>query len=366
MNPLYLDYAATTPVDPRVAETIMRYLTPEGVFGNPASLHLFGQAAHQAVEEARACIASFIHAESSEIVFTSGATESNNLALKGAAFLYQRKGKHIVTMKTEHKSVLDTCHQLEKEGYTVTYLKPLSNGLLDLNVFQEALRPDTCLVSIMHVNNELGVIQDIATMAEFTSQRGILFHVDAAQSAGKIPIDVNRMPVDLLSLCAHKMYGPKGIGALYLRKKPRVRVAAQIHGGGQEQSMRAGTLATHQIVGFGEASRIAALEMGKEAARIQCVRDALVKKIKDIPGSILNTDIRVSVPHILNVRLPGLSASDLLIQYAVSAGSTCQSLSERGSYVLRALGQRDEEAELGIRFSFGRWTELKEVEKINF
>lgn len=360
---IYLDYAATTPVDPRVADKMLQYLTPSGIFANPASRHTFGQAAKQAVDTAREQVAAFIHAEPSEIIFTSGATEANNLALKGAVTLYRRKGKHIITMKTEHKSVLEPCQHLEKQGFSVTYLNPLPNGLLDITAFQAAVRDDTILVSIMHVNNELGVIQDLAAIAEVTAARGILLHVDAAQSAGKVTIDVTRVPIDLLSLCAHKVYGPKGIGALYVRKKPRVRVEAQIHGGGHEQGMRAGTLAPHQIVGLGEALHIAVAEMAADSAHIQGLRDRLLQGLVKCPGLAVNTDLACSVPHILNVRMAGL-AEKLLTSVAISTASACQNQDGAVSYVLRALGQTAEEAQQAIRFSFGRWTTVEEINRV--
>jgi len=339
----------------------MIYLTADGAFGNPASWHLLGKAAKSAVEAARAQVADLIHAEADEIIWTSGATEANNLALKGAAQLYQRKGKHIVTLKTEHKSVLDTCQQLEKQGFHVTYLNPAANGLLDLAQFQAALREDTMLASIMLVNNELGVIQDIAAIAKMTAERGILLHVDAVQAAGKIAINVQQWPVDLMSLSAHKVYGPKGVGALYLRKKPRVRVQAQIHGGGQEQGMRSGTLPTHQIVGMGEACRLAAKEMAQDSVRIRALRDKFLAGLTNVT---LNTPLAHSVPHIVNLRFARISGEKLMAklpELAVSMGSACQSSETGPSYVLRALGQSDEEARAALRISFGRMTTEEEV-----
>ncbi len=363
--PIYLDYAATTPVDPRVAEKMLQYLTPTGQFGNPSSLaHDYGHTAKKAIDYAREQVADLIHADPSEIIWTSGATESINLALKGSAQLYQRKGKHIVTMKTEHKAVLDSCQQLEKQGYLVTYLSPEKNGLLDNERFLAALRDDTVLVSIMHVNNETGIIQDIAKIADLTAERGILLHVDAAQSIGKIPLAVNTIPVDLVSLCAHKIYGPKGIGALYMRRKPRVRVAAQIHGGGQEQGMRSGTLATHQIVGMGEAFQIAKQEMMADQEKIKNLREWFWQGIKKINNVYVNGDMNYSVPNILNVRFEGITAEQfmqVLPDLAVATGSACDSKGIEPSYVLRSLGLTTEQAQSAIRFSFGRFTTLEDV-----
>lgn len=363
-TPIYLDYAATTPVDPRVAETMLQYLTPTGKFGNPSSAHLFGKQAKDAIENAREQVANLIHAETSEIIWTSGATEANNLALKGAAKLYQAKGKHIVTIKTEHPSVLDVCQQLEKEGFVLTYLAPEKNGLLDIEKLRAAIRDDTILVSVMHVNNEIGVIQDLQSIANLTSSRGILLHVDAAQSAGKIPIDVQSIPVDLMSFCAHKIYGPKGIGALYLRKKPRVRVAAQIHGGGQEGGMRSGTLATHQIVGMGEAFHLAKLEMQTDYDKFVLLRDLFWQGIQDLNHVAANSDFKCSVPNIINIRFEGIKAETLMNQLpelAFSSGSACNAKGVEPSYVLRALGQSDVIAACGVRFSFGRFTTQEEV-----
>ncbi len=367
MNPIYLDYAATTPVDPRVAQKMLTFLTPEGLFGNPASLHAFGQAAREAVETARAQVASLIQADPSEIIWTSGATESDNLALKGVAQLYQRKGKHIITLKTEHKAVLDACQHLEKMGFDVTYLKPESTGLLAFATLQAAIRDDTILVSIMHVNNETGIVQDIDSIAKMTSSRGILLHVDAAQSAGKINIDVNQTPVDLLSLCAHKVYGPKGIGALFLRKKPRVRVEPLIHGGGHEQGMRSGTLATHQIAGMGEAFALALHAMQQETNRIRDLRDRFVNGLRNISCLRLNSHPSHTVPHILNVRFEGMLAEAILSQLphiATSTASACIGRGIEGSYVLRAMGLSEEQAKSSVRFSFGRFTTQQEVDEV--
>src|SRR5579885_1604635 len=312
MKPIYLDYAATTPVDPRVAEKMLACLTPAGIYGNPASQHVYGQEARRMVEAAREQVAALIHADPGEIIWTSGTTESDNLALKGAAHLYQRKGRHIITMKTEHKAVLDTCQHLEKEGYSVTYLAPEPDGMLSLDKLNAALRNDTILVSIMHVNNETGVIQDIDSVAGITSSHGILFHVDAAQSTGKTAINLQKTPVDLLSLSAHKTFGPKGIGALYLRKKPRVRVEPLIHGGGHEQGMRSGTLATHQIAGMGEAFRIARDVMHSEINTIKTLRDAFLQKLAMIPNLRVNVDPAHTVPHILSLRFEGMLADAIL------------------------------------------------------
>jgi len=367
MKPIYLDYAATTPVDLRVVKKMLECLTLEGIFGNPASLHVYGQEARSAVETARMQIAALIHANPSEIIFTSGATESNNLALKGAAHLYQRKGKHIVTMKTEHKAVLDTCQQLEKEGYTITYLMPELNGLVSLDKLSAALKSDTILVSIMHVNNEIGVIQDIDAIAHMTASRGILLHVDAAQSTGKVEINMLNTPVDLLSLCAHKTYGPKGIGALYLRKKPRVRVEPLIHGGGHEQGMRSGTLATHQIVGMGEAFHLAGQDMQLEVKTIKRLRDNLLDGLKSIQNVCVNTDLAYTVPHILNLRFNGMLADAVLAQLpeiATSTASACQGKGIEGSYVLRALGLSDEEVKSSVRLSLGRFTTQVDIDVV--
>ncbi len=361
--PVYLDYAATTPVDPRVADKMLRYLTFDGHYGNPASMHPYGQTAKKAVDDARAQIAELIYAEPSEIIWTSGATEANNLALKGAAMLHQRKGKHIITLKTEHPSVLDCCQELEKKGFSVTYLSPKKNGLIDIDEFAAALREDTILVSIMHINNEIGVIQDINAIANLTASRGILFHVDAAQSAGKIPLNMQKMPVDLLSVCAHKIYGPKGIGALYLRRKPRVRVAPQIHGGGQEQGMRSGTLPVHQIVGMGEAFAIAKQEMQTDYTKLFELRQQFWQGIEKLNIIKTNTDFLNSFPGILNIRFSDIPAHTLLNalpDIAFSVGSACHNSNEP-SPVLRAIGLTAEEALSSARFSLGRFTTEEEI-----
>jgi len=365
-RPIYLDYSATTPVDPRVAEKMWRYLTPDGEFGNPASRsHQYGWHAEEAVEAARAQVAALINADPREIVWTSGATESDNLALKGAAHFYGKKGRHIVTCKTEHKAVLDTCRQLEREGLEVTYLDPEPNGLLDLRKLEAAIRPDTILVSIMHVNNEIGVIQDIAAIGRLTRARGVIFHSDAAQSAGKAPIDVEAMNVDLLSLSAHKIYGPKGVGALYVRRKPRVRLEAQMHGGGHERGLRSGTLATHQCVGMGEAFRIAQAEMAAESERIRGLRDRLLKGLNDIPEVYVNGDLEHRVAGNLNMSFNFVEGESLIMalkDIAVSSGSACTSASLEPSYVLRALGRADELAHSSIRFTVGRFTTPEEID----
>lgn len=364
--PIYLDYSATCPVDPRVAEKMMQCLTLDGNFGNPASRsHRFGWQAEEAIDEARNHIADLIGADPREIVFTSGATESNNLAIKGAAHFYVKQGKHIITSKTEHKAVLDTCRHLESEGYEVTYLEPQSNGLFTLQQIEAAMRPDTILVSIMHVNNEIGVIQDLAAIGELCRARKILFHVDAAQSAGKIDIDVDAMKIDLLSLSAHKAYGPKGIGALYVRRKPRVRLEAQMHGGGHERGMRSGTLPTHQIVGMGEAFRIAKLEMADESVRIKALRDRLYNGLKDIEQVFVNGSMEHRVAGNLNISFAYVEGESLMMalkDLAVSSGSACTSASLEPSYVLRALGLNDELAHSSIRFSIGRFTTEEEID----
>lgn len=364
--PIYMDYSATTPVDERVAEKMAQCLTRQGHFGNPASRsHPFGWNADELVEQARDNVANLLHANSKEIVWTSGATESNNLAIKGAARFNVKKGKHIVTLKTEHKAVLDTCRQLEREGFEVTYLDPKDDGLLDFDAFKAALRDDTTVVSIMHVNNEIGVIQDIAAIGEITRERGIIFHVDAAQSPGKVAIDVNAMNVDLMSLCAHKAYGPKGIGALYVRRKPRVRLEAQIHGGGHERGMRSGTLPTHQIVGMGEAFRIAHEEMEEENARFLKLRDRLWNGFSDMEEIFLNGDLDQRIAGNLNVSFNFVEGESLIMSMkdiAVSSGSACTSASLEPSYVLRALGRSDELAHSSIRFTIGRYTTEEEVD----
>jgi cysteine desulfurase len=365
-KPIYLDYSATTPVDPRVAERLCSYLTLEGEFGNPASRsHVFGWHADEAVEEARAQVAALIGADPKEIVWTSGATESNNLAIKGAAQFYKGKGKHIVTCKTEHKAVLDTCRHLEREGFEVTYLDPEQNGLVDLEKLEAALRPDTVLVSLMHVNNEIGVIQDLAAIGKITRSKGILFHTDAAQSAGKVLIDVNAMNIDLLSLSAHKVYGPKGIGALYVRRKPRVRLEAQMHGGGHERGMRSGTLPVHQCVGMGEAFRIAKAEMAQENERISKLRDRLYNGLKDVEEVYVNGDMGRRIAGNLNISFNLVEGESLIMalkDIAVSSGSACTSASLEPSYVLRALGRNDELAHSSIRFTLGRFTTEEDVD----
>ena len=365
-KPIYLDYSATTPVDPRVAEKMCRYLTQDGEFGNPASRsHSFGWHAEEAVEEARAHVAALIGADSKEIVWTSGATESDNLAIKGVANFYGKKGKHIVTSKTEHKAVLDTCRQLEREDFEVTYLDPEPNGLLDLEKLKNVIRPDTILVSVMHVNNEVGVIQDITAIGKITRERGVLLHSDAAQSAGKVPIDVSAMNVDLMSLSAHKIYGPKGIGALYVRRKPRVRLEAQMHGGGHERGMRSGTLATHQCVGMGEAFRLAKTEMSAETERVRMLRDRLLNAFKDVPEVYINGDWNHRVAGNLNMSFNFVEGESLIMalkDIAVSSGSACTSASLEPSYVLRALGRNDELAHSSIRFTIGRFTTQEEID----
>ncbi len=364
--PIYLDYSATTPADPRVAEKMMQCLTLDGIFGNPASRsHRFGWQAEEAVDEARNHIAELIGADPREIVFTSGATESNNLAIKGIAHFYRNQGKHIITCKTEHKAVLDPCRFLESEGFEVTYLDPQPNGLVSIEQIANAMRDDTLLVSIMHVNNEIGVIQDVAAIGELCRSRKIFFHVDAAQSVGKLPIDVEAMKIDLLSMSAHKIYGPKGIGALYVRRKPRVRLEAQMHGGGHERGMRSGTLPTHQIVGMGEALRIAGLEMADEARRLLALRDRLWNGLRDIEEVYLNGDLEHRVPGNLNVSFAYVEGESLMMglkDLAVSSGSACTSASLEPSYVLRALGLTDELAHSSIRFSIGRFTTEEEID----
>jgi cysteine desulfurase len=365
--PIYLDYSATTPVDPRVAEKMMQYLTMDGVFGNPASRsHTYGWAAEDAIEEARSQVAALINADPKEIVWTSGATESDNLAIKGAAAFNERRGKHIITMKTEHKAVLDTCRQLEREGYEVTYLDPEPNGLLDLEKFKAAIRPDTTVASIMHVNNEIGVIQDIKAIGEICRANKIVFHVDAAQSAGKVEIDMETMPVDLMSFSAHKAYGPKGIGALYVRRKPRVRIEAQMHGGGHERGMRSGTLPTHQIVGMGEAFRLAKLEMAAENERLRMLRDRLWQGLQDIDEVYLNGDLEQRIAGNLNVSFNFVEGESLMMSLknlALSSGSACTSASLEPSYVLRALGRSDELSHSSLRMTFGRFSTVEDVDQ---
>ena len=366
--PIYLDYSATTPVDPRVAEKMCACLTPDGVFGNPASRsHWFGWEAEKLVDEARAQVAALVNANPKEIVWTSGATESDNLAIKGAAHFYQKKGKHIITVKTEHKAVLDTCRQLEREGFEVTYMDVLENGLLDLDAFRSAIREDTILASVMHVNNETGVIQDIDAIGTICRENKVVFHVDAAQSAGKVEIDLERMPVDLMSFSAHKIYGPKGVGALYVRRKPRVRIEAQMHGGGHERGMRSGTLATHQVVGMGEAFRIAKEEMAAETVRLLALRNRLWDGFKDMEEVYVNGDLEQRIAGNLNVSFNFVEGESLMMalkDMAVSSGSACTSASLEPSYVLRALGRSDELAHSSLRFTLGRFTTEEEVDHV--
>ncbi|OZI34146.1 IscS subfamily cysteine desulfurase [Bordetella genomosp. 10] len=363
-RPIYLDYSATTPVDPRVVDKMVPWLYDN--FGNPASRsHAFGWEAEDAVERAREEVAKLVNADPREIIWTSGATESDNLALKGAANFYAERGKHIITVKTEHKAVLDTCRELERQGFEVTYLNVLENGLIDLDVFKAALRPDTILVSVMMVNNEIGVIQDIETLGEICREKGIIFHVDAAQATGKVEIDLQKLKVDLMAFSAHKTYGPKGIGALYVRRKPRVRIEAQIHGGGHERGFRSGTLPTHQIVGMGEAFRLAREEMGTENERIRMLRDRLWAGLSQIEEVYLNGDMERRVPHNLNVSFNYVEGESLIMavkELAVSSGSACTSASLEPSYVLRALGRNDELAHSSIRFTIGRFTTEQEID----
>ena len=366
-RPIYLDYSATTPVDPRVAEAMMNCLRVEGNFGNPASRsHFYGWQAEEAVEDARGHVAALVNADTREIVWTSGATESNNLAIKGVAGFYKSKGKHIVTSKIEHKAVLDACRQLEREGFEVTYLDPeAGSGLIHPAAVEDVLRDDTLLVSLMHVNNEIGTITDIAAIGEITRARGILFHVDAAQSTGKIDIDLDTMKVDLMSFCAHKTYGPKGVGALYVRRKPRVRLEAQIHGGGHERGMRSGTLATHQLVGMGEAFRIAKLEMHAEQDRLRVLRDKLWAGLQGLEQVFLNGDAVQRIAGNLNVSFNFVEGESLIMalkDLAVSSGSACTSASLEPSYVLRALGLSDELAHSSIRFTLGRFTTEDDID----
>ncbi|SPR96121.1 cysteine desulfurase (tRNA sulfurtransferase), PLP-dependent [Cupriavidus taiwanensis] len=362
--PIYMDYSATTPVDPRVADKMIPYLREQ--FGNPASRsHAYGWDAERAVEEAREQVAALVGADPREIVWTSGATESDNLAIKGAANFYSGKGKHIITVKTEHKAVLDTTRELERQGFEVTYLDVKDDGLLDMDVFRQALRPDTILVSVMLVNNEIGVIQDVEQIGEICREKGIIFHCDAAQATGKVVIDLNKLKCDLMSFSAHKTYGPKGIGALYVRRKPRVRIEAQMHGGGHERGMRSGTLATHQIVGMGEAFRIAREEMATENERIRMLRDRLWNGLSDMEEVYLNGDLEHRVPHNLNVSFNFVEGESLIMaikDVAVSSGSACTSASLEPSYVLRALGRNDELAHSSIRFTVGRFTTEQEID----
>ena len=362
--PVYLDYSATTPVDPRVAQKMIPYLTE--MFGNPASRsHPYGWTAEQAVEEAREHVAALLGADSREIVWTSGATEGNNLAIKGAAMFYKDKGRHLITQKTEHKATLDTCRELERQGFEVTYLDPEPNGLVDLEKFRAAIRPDTIVASIMMVNNEIGVIQPIAEMGEICRDKGVIFHCDAVQAAGKVEIKLQTLKVDLLTVTAHKVYGPKGIGALYIRRKPRVRIEAQIHGGGHERGMRSGTLPTHQIVGMGEAFRIAKEEMVSENARIRVLRDRLWNGLKDMEEVHLNGDLEHRIPGNLNISFNFVEGESLIMaikDVAVSSGSACTSASLEPSFVLRALGLSDELAHSSIRMTIGRFSTEEEID----
>jgi cysteine desulfurase len=363
-TPIYLDYSATTPVDPRVAQKMIPYLTEQ--FGNPASRsHSFGWTAERAVEEAREHVAALVNCDPRELVWTSGATESINLALKGAAHFYKDKGKHLVTVRTEHKATLDTMRELEREGYAVTYLEVRPDGLVDLDAFRAALRSDTIIVSVMAVNNEIGVVQDVAAIGDTCRARGIVLHVDAAQATGKMPVDLAALNVDLMSFSAHKTYGPKGVGALFVRRKPRVRIEAQMHGGGHERGMRSGTLPTHQIVGMGEAFRIARLEMATENERIRMLRDRLWQGLSDIEEVYINGDLERRVPHNLNVSFNYVEGESLIMaikDVAVSSGSACTSASLEPSYVLRALGRSDELAHSSIRFTVGRFTTAAEID----
>jgi cysteine desulfurase len=362
--PIYLDNSATTRVDPRVTEEMVKFLTEE--YGNPASRsHAYGWTAEAAVEEARENVAKLIGADPKEIIWTSGATESDNLAIKGAAQFYKSKGKHIITMTIEHKAVLDTCRELERQGFEVTYLDPEPNGLLDLEKFKAAIRPDTILVSIMYVNNEIGVIQAIPEIGEICREKGIIFHVDAAQATGKVEIDLTKLKVDLMSLCAHKTYGPKGIGALYIRRKPRVRLEAQMHGGGHERGFRSGTLPTHQIIGMGESFRLAREEMATEKSRIRMLRDRLMHGLQEMEEVYVNGDLEARVPHNLNMSFNFVEGESLIMaikDIAVSSGSACTSASLEPSYVLRALGRSDELAHSSIRFTLGRFTTEEEID----
>lgn len=364
MRPIYLDYSATTPTDPRVAQAMIPWLTEQ--FGNPASRsHCYGWEAEEAVENARAQVAALVNADPREIIWTSGATESNNLAIKGAAQFYQDKGKHLITVRTEHKAVLDTMRELERQGFEVTYLDVQENGLLDLQVLKNAIRPDTTVVSVMMVNNEIGVVQDIAAIGEITREKGIIFHCDAAQATGKVDIDLQSLKVDLMSFSAHKTYGPKGIGALYIRRKPRVRIQSQMHGGGHERGFRSGTLATHQIVGMGKAFELAKAEMQAENQRIAVLRDRLIAGLMQIEETYINGDTTQRVPHNVNISFNYVEGESLMMaikELAVSSGSACTSASLEPSYVLRALGRNDELAHSSIRFSIGRFTTEADID----
>ncbi len=362
--PIYLDYGATTPVDPRVVDAMIPWLREH--FGNPASRsHAWGWEAEEAVEKARADVASLLGADPREIVWTSGATESNNLALKGAAQFYKGKGKHLITVKTEHKAVLDTMRELERQGFEVTYLDVQENGLLDLNVFKAAIRPDTIIASVMFVNNEIGVVQDVVALGNICREKGVIFHVDAAQATGKVEVDVTKLPIDLMSLASHKTYGPKGIGALYVRRKPRVRLEAQMHGGGHERGMRSGTLPTHQIVGMGEAFRIAKLEMKEDIAKAHALQQRLLDGLEDVEQVFINGDLERRVPHNLNISFNYVEGESLIMGIkglAVSSGSACTSASLEPSYVLRALGRSDELAHSSLRMTIGRFTTEEEID----
>jgi len=362
---IYLDYASTTPVDPRVAKRMMEFLTPDGEFGNPASRsHRYGWKADEAVEEARSHVANLVNCDPREIVWTSGATEADNLAVKGIAKFYKTKGNHIITSKIEHKAVLDPCRQLERDGFEVTYLEPNEGGIITPEAVNNAIKDSTILVSVMHINNELGTLNDIDGIGKITREKGIFFHVDAAQSTGKVPIDLKKLPVDLMSFSAHKTYGPKGVGALFVRRKPRVRIEAQIHGGGHERGMRSGTLPTHQLVGMGEAFRIAKEDMKQDIAKIKRFHDMFLDQVNDIEHVYLNGDVANKVPNILNVSFNFVEGESLIMglkDIAVSSGSACTSASLEPSYVLRALGRKDELAHSSIRFSFGRFTNEGEV-----
>jgi cysteine desulfurase len=362
--PIYMDYSATTPIDPRVADAMIPYLREQ--FGNPASRsHMYGWTAEKAVEEARANVAALVNADPREIIWTSGATESNNLAIKGAAQFYKTKGKHIITVKTEHKAVLDTVRELERQGFEATYLEPQDNGLITIEQLTAAIRPDTILISVMLVNNEIGVIQPIDQIGELCRSKGIIFHCDAAQATGKVVIDLQKTKVDLMTFTAHKTYGPKGIGALYVCRKPRVRIEAQMHGGGHERGLRSGTLPTHQIVGMGEAFRLAKVEMDSEIARVKALRDRLAKGLQEIEETYINGDMDHRVPHNLNVSFNYVEGESLIMavkDLAVSSGSACTSASLEPSYVLRALGRSDELAHSSIRFTIGRFTTEADID----
>ncbi len=364
IRPVYMDYSATTPVDPRVADKMIPYLYEQ--FGNAASRsHMYGWEAEKAVEEARSHVAALINADPREIVWTSGATESNNLALKGAAHFYQKRGRHIITVNTEHKSVLDTVQELERQGFEATYLDPQENGLITLEQLEKAIRPDTILVSVMWVNNEIGVVQPIAEIGELCRGKGIIFHCDAAQAAGRLDIDMQKAKVDLLTLTAHKVYGPKGIGALFVRRRPRIRLEAQMHGGGHERGLRSGTLATHQIAGMGEAFRIAKAEMHEEIARIRVLADRMAQGLAKIEATVFNGDMTHRIPHNLNVSFNYIEGESLMMAMkglAVSSGSACTSATLEPSYVLRALGRSDELAHSSIRFTIGRFTTEAEID----